>query len=457
VAGRPGMSVIDVWLLVLAAVFALVAGLFSSADAALSSFSKARAEEIVGEGGSRAKRLLVIAEDPPRYLNTALFLRMLTEIAAIILVTVVMLDLFVQGGGSESGPDADAGRWWAMLASLVIMLVVSFVVIGVAPRTLGRQHSERVAVLSAGPLIAFTKVLGPLPRLLILVGNAITPGRGFSEGPFASEAELRELVDLAEASSVIESGERQMIHSVFELGDTLVREVMVPRTDVVFIERNKTLRQAMSLALRSGYSRIPVIGESLDDIVGIAYLKDLTKRVFDRHEAETTERVDSVMRPVLYVPDSKPIDALLREMQAERTHVAVVVDEYGGTAGLVTIEDVLEEIVGEITDEYDVARVEVEHLANGSTRVSSRYPVDDLEEICGVAIDDDDVDTVGGLMAKHLGRVPIAGSVVEVNGLRFEAEAPAGRRNRIGTVLVSKLEGTHEGPAEEPYSEHHAG
>jgi CBS domain containing-hemolysin-like protein len=300
-------------------------------------------------------------------------------------------------------------------------------------------------------------VLGPLPRLLILVGNAITPGRGFSEGPFASEAELRELVDLAEASSVIESGERQMIHSVFELGDTLVREVMVPRTDVVFIERSKTLRQAMSLALRSGYSRIPVIGESLDDIVGFAYLKDLTKRVFDRHEAETTERVESVMRPVLYVPDSKPIDALLREMQAERKHVAVVVDEYGGTAGLVTIEDVLEEIVGEITDEYDVARVDVERLPDGSVRVSSRYPVDDLEEITGVAVDDDDVDSVGGLMAKHLGRVPIAGSVVEVDGLRFEAEAPAGRRNRIGTVLVSRLEPAAEDEIVQSYSEHHAG
>jgi CBS domain containing-hemolysin-like protein len=452
------MSGVDVWLLVIAALFALVAGLFSSSDAALSSFSKARAEEIASEGKSGSAKLLVIVEDPPRYLNTALFLRMLTEISAIILVTVVMLDLIVPGGGAESGPENAGERWWAMLASLAIMLVVSFVVIGVAPRTLGRQHSERVALLSAGPLIAATKVLGPLPRLLILVGNAITPGRGFSEGPFASEAELRELVDLAEASSVIESGERQMIHSVFELGDTLVREVMVPRTDVVFIERTKTLRQAMSLALRSGYSRIPVVGENLDDIVGFAYLKDLTKRVFDRHEAETTERVDSVMRPVLYVPDSKPIDALLREMQAERKHVAVVVDEYGGTAGLVTIEDVLEEIVGEITDEYDVARVDVEHLQDGSTRVSSRYPVDDLEDITGVSVEDDDVDSVGGLMAKHLGRVPIAGSVVEVHGLRFEAEAPAGRRNRIGAVLVSKLEPVVEGPAEEePYAEHHAG
>ena len=449
------MSAIDIWLLVLSAVLVFVAGLFSSADAALSSFSKARAEELSHEGRSGAGRLLVIVADPPRYLNTALFLRMLCEISAIIMVTVVMLDLIVRHG-AEGGPEVSSGRWMAMLAALGISLVVSFVVIGVAPRTVGRQHSERVALLSSGPLLAITKVLGPLPQLLILVGNAITPGRGFSEGPFASEAELRELVDLAEASSVIESGERAMIHSVFELGDTLVREVMVPRTDVVFIERNKTLRQAMSLALRSGYSRIPVVGENLDDIVGFAYLKDLTRRVFDRHEAEQTEKVESVMRPVMYVPDSKPIDALLREMQSERKHVAVVVDEYGGTAGLVTIEDVLEEIVGEITDEYDVEHIDVEHLANGSTRVSSRYPVDDIEHICGVAIEDDDVDTVGGLMAKHLGRVPIAGSVVESHGLRFEAEAPAGRRNRIGTVLISRVEPVDLSAEDESYADNHA-
>jgi len=449
------VSAVDIWLLVLAGVLVVVAGLFSSADAALSSFSKVRAEEIAHQGKSGAARLLVIVGDPPRYLNTALLLRMLCEIAAIVMVAVVMLDLIVRRGGAESGPEVTTGRWLAMLAAIGISLVVSFVVIGVASRTLGRQHSERVALISSGPLIVFTKVFGPLAQMLILVGNAITPGRGFSEGPFSSEAELRELVDLAEASSVIESGERAMIHSVFELGDTIAREVMVPRTDIVFIERNKTLRQAMSLALRSGYSRIPVVGENLDDIVGFAYLKDLTRRVFDRHDAETTERVESVMRPVLYVPDSKPIDGLLREMQAERKHVAVVVDEYGGTAGLVTIEDVLEEIVGEITDEYDVEHVDVEHLSDGSSRVSSRYPVDDLDQVCGVAIEDDDVDTVGGLMAKHLGRVPIAGSVVEVDGLRLEAEGPSGRRNRIGTVLLTRLDGASATQDPELYAGSH--
>ena len=440
------MSGNDTWLLVIAALLVVVAGLFSAAEAALAAVSRVRAEELAAEGKGGSGRLLTIAEDPPRYLNTALFLRMLCEITAVVLVTEVLLGIFT---------DNRLG----VLVAAGLMLVVQFVVIGVAPRTVGRQHAQKVALLSSVFVVGFTKVLGPLPRLLILLGNMITPGRGFSEGPFSSEAELRELVDLAEATQVIESGERQMIHSVFELGDTIVREVMVPRTDVVFIERHKTLRQAMSLALRSGYSRIPVIGENLDDIIGIAYLKDVTKRVFDKHEAESTERIESVVRPVMYVPDSKPVDALLREMQAERKHVAVVVDEYGGTAGLVTIEDILEEIVGEITDEYDREEVEVEQLSNGSVRVSSRYMVDDLEDIVGVAIEDDDVDSVGGLMAKHLGRVPIAGSVVEVDGLRFEAEAPAGRRNRIGAVVISPLdreEADDEDADQDSYSDSHA-
>ena len=440
------MSSGDPWLLLSAAVLVLVAGLFSSADAALASVSRVRAEELDAEGRRGAKRLLTIAEDPPRYVNTALFLRMLCEITAIVLVTEVALGYF---------HDNTLG----VVATVAAMLVIQFVAIGVGPRTVGRQHAQRVALASAGPVVLFTRILGPLPQLLIVVGNAITPGRGFSEGPFSSEAELRELVDIAEASQVIESGERAMIHSVFELGDTMVREVMVPRTDVVFIERHKTLRQAMSLALRSGYSRIPVIGEGLDDIVGVAYLKDVTKRVFDKHEAETTERTETVMRPVMYVPDSKPVDELLREMQAERKHVAVVVDEYGGTAGLVTIEDILEEIVGEITDEYDQAEIEVEHLANGSFRVSSRFHVDDLGEVCGIDIEDDDVETVGGLMGKHLGRVPIAGSVVELDGVRFEAEGPAGRRNRIGTVVITPLDAEADddtADADESLSDSHA-
>jgi CBS domain containing-hemolysin-like protein len=417
----------DIWLLIGAAALVVLAGLFSAADAALGSFSKARAEELLDDNRPGARRLVTLLEDPPRYLNTALLLRLLCEISAIVLVAFTI-------------DQAYDGAWWpAVLTTIAVMLVISFVAIGVAPRTVGRQHSERVALASAAPLYFVTAVLGPLPKLLILVGNALTPGKGFREGPFSTETELRELVDLAEASSLIESGERKMIHDVLELGDTIAREVMVPRTDVVYIERYKNLRQTLSLFLRSGFSRLPVIGENLDDVVGIAYLKDIVRRDFEAPDVEFTQRIDEVMRPAHFVPDSKPVDALLSQMQAMRQHIAVVVDEYGGTAGLVTIEDILEEIVGEITDEYDAEEVEVETLDDGVVRVSSRYPIDDLDELFGFDVEEEDVDSVGGLMAKHLGRVPIPGSVVEAHELRFEAEAATGRRNRIGTVLIARV------------------
>jgi CBS domain containing-hemolysin-like protein len=192
--------------------------------------------------------------------------------------------------------------------------------------------------------------------------------------------------------------------------------------------------------LRSGFSRVPVVDENLDDVVGIAYLKDVVRRDFEAPDVEFTQRVDEIARPAFFVPDSKRVDALLSEMQASRQHIAVVVDEYGGTAGLVTIEDLLEEIVGEITDEYDAEQVDVEHLPDKTVRVSSRYPIDDLDELFGVDVEEEDVDSVRGLMAKHLGLVPIPGSVVEAHGLRFTAEETAGRRNRIGTVLIERIE-----------------
>jgi CBS domain containing-hemolysin-like protein len=418
-------------LFLLAALLVVVAGVFTAADAALASFSRARATELVSEERAGAKRLVALLDDAPRHLNTALFLELLAEISAIVIVTL-QISAIVDGRG-----------WPSALSTIAVMLVVSFVVIGVAPRTLGRQHAETFALLVAGPVTAFTRVLGPLPRVLILAGNAITPGKGFREGPFSSETELREMVDIAEQSALIESGERKMIHSVFELGDTTVREVMVPRNDVVYIERHKNLRQTMSLFLRSGYSRVPVIGENLDDICGIAYLKDIVRRDFEAPDVELTQRVDEVMRPVSWVPESKPVDAQLSEMQANRAHIAVVVDEYGGTAGLITIEDLLEEIVGEITDEYDDDEIEVELVDDApmtTYRVSSRYPIDDLEELFGFDVEEEDVDSVGGLMAKHLGRVPIPGSHVEAHGLRFDAEDAAGRRNKIGTVVIRLLE-----------------
>ena len=433
------MTVAQLLLFFLAAVLVVVAGVFTAADAALASFSRARATELASEGRTGAKRLTTLLDDAPRHLNTAVLVELLAEISAIVIVTL-QVSAMVDGRG-----------WVSALIAIGVMLVVSFVVIGVAPRTLGRQHAETFALIAAGPLTLLTRILGPLPRLLILVGNAITPGRGFREGPFSSETELREMVDIAEASALIESGERKMIHSVFELGDTTVREVMVPRNDVVYIEHYKNLRQTMSLFLRSGYSRVPVIGENLDEIRGIAYLKDIVRRDFEAPDVELTQRVDEVMRPVSWVPESKPVDAQLSSMQANRQHIAVVVDEYGGTAGLITIEDLLEEIVGEITDEYDDDEIQVEHIEAAplpTWRVSSRYPIDDLDELFGFDVEEEDVDSVGGLMAKHLGRVPIPGTHVEAHGLRFVAEDAAGRRNKISTVVISRCEPDPGQPAD---------
>ena len=431
------MSDRDVALLVVAAVLIIFAGAFAGAESAFSRISRVRALELTREQRGGVVRLQQVLADPARYLNLLTLLRVGCELVATVLVTIVCLDRV-------------ASTWQAALLAGAGMTVVSYVAVGVAPRTLGLQHADTVARISAGVVVKLARVLGPLAKLLILVGNALTPGKGFRDGPFASEAELRDLVDLAQENRVIQADEREMIHSVFELGDTIVREVMVPRTDIVSIERTKTLRQALTLALRSGFSRIPVTGESQDDVVGIVYLKDVVRRTFEYRDGESVERVDKVMRPATFVPESKPVDALLKEMQEAQSHLAIVVDEYGGTAGLVTIEDIIEEIVGEITDEYDVETSPVEDLGNGSVRVSTRLHVEELGELFGIELEDDDVDTVGGLLAKHLGRVPIPGAAVTVEGLVLTAETAQGRRNRIGTVLVHRADPSPPGPEAAP-------
>src|SRR3954468_14183062 len=417
------MTTVDIWLVVLAALLVVGAAIVSMAEAALSRVSRPAIEDLVRQEKRGAARVARVIADPAATLNVLLLLRTLSELLATTMVAVVC----------QRSLDRTAA---AIALAAGVMTVTDYVVVGVGARTLGRQHPVTVARRTAGLALVLTKVLGPLPRLLILLGNALTPGRGFREGPFTSEAELRELVDLAEQRKVIESGEREMIHSVFELGDTLVREVMVPRTDMVWIERGKTVRQALSLALRSGFSRIPRIGDNEDDVVGFAYLKDLARRVYE--DEDRAEKIDEVVRAPYFVPESKPVDELLRDMQARQVHVAVVIDEYGGTAGLVTIEDILEEIVGEIADEYDREMPRTEELGDGSVRVNVRLPVDDVEEMFGVRFDLEDVETVGGVLAAALGRVPIPGATATLQGLTFVAESAKGRRNRIGTVLIRR-------------------
>jgi CBS domain containing-hemolysin-like protein len=420
-------SLPDVQLLIYAVVLVLLAGLASMTDAALATVSPARAHEMAREGQRGAAALAAVAGDVVRHVNLLLLLRLLCELTATTLVALVAVDTWGAG-------------WRAALVTAGAMTLVSFVVVGVAPRTVGRQHAYAVGKATA-PLVRWIgRVLNPLASLLILIGNAVTPGRGFPEGPFGSQVELRELVDLAEQRGVVEHGEREMIHSVFALGDTIAREVMVPRTEMVWIEGAKTMQQALFLFLRSGFSRIPVIGESVDDVLGVLYLKDVVRRTQSGDPAATAEPVAELMRPATFVPESKPVDDLLSEMQAARTHLVIVVDEYGGTAGLVTIEDILEEIVGEITDEYDVERPPVDHLEDGSVRVTARLPIEDLGEIFGVELPAEEVETVGGLLAQTLGRVPIPGAEVDVGGLHMVAEGTTGRRNRIDSVLVRRVE-----------------
>ena len=259
---------------------------------------------------------------------------------------------------------------------------------------------------------------------------------------FANETELRDSIDQATQQGIIDSSEREMVQSVFDLGDTLVRELMVPRTDMVWIEGSKTLRQGLSLALRSGFTRIPVITENLDEVVGIAYVKDLARRTHERHESEQTEKVEQHIRKATFVPETKTALELLKDMQRNQIHMALVVDEYGGTAGLITIEDILEEIVGEIADEYDESQEEVEWLDGDRARISARLNVEDFAEAFKIELsqsDREDVDSVGGLIAKTLGRVPIPGSTISIAGVKLTAERPVGRRHRIATVLAQRV------------------
>ncbi|WP_433726020.1 hemolysin family protein [Nocardia sp. CA-129566] len=410
-------------LILLAVLLVPVGGVFAGVDSALNTISPARLDDMVRAERPGAVRLSRIVADRPRYVNLLVLLRILCEISATVLLAAALIPLW----------DDD----WALLFTAVVMVLVDYVVIGVGPRTLGRQHAYSIALASALPLQFIGTVLGPVSRLLILIGNAITPGKGFRNGPFASEIELREVFEMASERGVVADDERRMIQSVFELGDTPARAVMVPRTEMVWIEADKTAAQAMSLAVRSGHSRIPVVGENVDDILGVVYLKDLVPYA----DRSRKVQVRDAMRSAVFMPDSKPLDSLLDEMQRRRNHMALLVDEYGGIAGLVTIEDVLEEIVGEIADEYDTDETPpIEDLGEGRYRVSARLSVDDLAELYGLEIEEEDVDTVGGLLAHALGRVPLPGSKAVAHGLvlRGEGGADARGRVRVHTVVVRK-------------------
>jgi len=409
------------WFLTAAILLVAFGGLMAAVDAAIVSQSRADIAELADE--SRSKRSLrAIAADTGAHLNAINFVRIIAETTAAVLVTLVFATTIDQ-------------IWLALLLSALLMTAVSFVLVGASPRSVGRAHPRTLLPLTA-VLVHFLRVLlGPVANALVALGNRVTPGRS-RLATFTSEDQLLSMVDEATELDVIEEDDRELIHSIFEFSETVVREVMIPRTDMVTIDADATVGAAMGLFLSKGFSRVPVVDGEVDDVIGILYLRDVARLVYERPRNLETLLVGELAKTAQFVPESKKADALLRQMQLESNHLAMVVDEYGGIAGLVTLEDLIEELVGDISDEYDRDVVEIEDLGSGRFRVSARLPVDELGELFDLELDDDEVDSVGGLLAKVLGRLPVAGSEARTSGLILTAERTEGRRKRISTVLV---------------------
>jgi CBS domain containing-hemolysin-like protein len=406
-----------------AVVLVVFGGLLAAADSALTVLSRTDLVDLAAK--SRAKRsLIAISNDPGAHINALNFTRIVSETTAAVLVTLVFASIFAEW-------------WWALLFSALIMTAASFVLVGSSPRSVGRVHARAVMMFSARTVRTIRLVLGPVADALVALGNRVTPGRPRT-ATFSSEEQLLSMVDEATELDVIEEDDRELIHSIFEFSDTVVREVMVPRTDMITIDGTETMDAAMGLFLSRGVSRMPVIGEDIDEVLGVLYLKDVARVVYEQTLDAETLTTEQLARAALFVPESKKADALLRQMQLESNHLAMVVDEYGGIAGLVSLEDLIEELVGDIADEYDREVPEVEDLGNGQYRVSARLSIDELGDLFGIELEDDEVDSVGGLLTKALGRLPVVGSVAEYSGLVLRADRTEGRRKHLSTVLVQR-------------------
>lgn len=406
-----------------AVVLVVFGGLLAAADAALSVLSRTDLTDLALQSRSR-RSLLAIANDPGAHINALNFMRIVAETTAAVLITLALASLTEQ--------------WWiTLLLSTLIMTGASFVLVGSSPRSVGRANARPIMTFAAPIVHSVRVVLGPIAAALVALGNRVTPGRPPS-ATFSSEEQLLSMVDEATELEVLEEDDRELIHSIFEFNQTVVREVMLPRTDMITIDDDETMGAAMGLFLSKGVSRMPVIGGDIDEVLGIIYLRDVSRVVYEQTLDGETLTAAELARPALFVPESQKADSLLRQMQLESNHLAMVVDEYGGIAGLVTLEDLMEELVGNISDEYDNEVAEVEDLGNGRYRVSARLAIDELGDLFGLELEDDEVDSVGGLITKVLGRLPSAGSSAEFSGLVLTADRTEGRRKRLSTVLVER-------------------
>jgi CBS domain containing-hemolysin-like protein len=410
----------DAWMLVAIGVLLVVSILLAIAETSLAVISVHKAKALVEEGRNGAERVLRVASDPARYLNSVLLVVLVCQLVQATLVGVVA--------------QRTLGGLGVVVAAIVNVGVV-FVLAEAAPKTWTLQNPERAAILSA----PFASAIGSFPpialsaKALIGLTNLVLPGKGLKRGPWVSEAEILALADAAVEGSVLEGEERDLIESIIDFGDTITREIMVPRTDMVVMQADYLVTDMVEVAILNGLSRFPVYGEGVDDIIGVVFTKDLVRA---ERDGGGNRPVRELVRPVLFVPETKKVAELLREMQRTHSHMAIAVDEYGGTAGLVTMEDMLEELVGEIHDEFDIELPEYLVTANGEVVVNDpSINVDDLNQACELHLPEgDDWDSLGGLVFSLLGRVPEVGDEVAANGYLLRVEAMDGRR--IASVRI---------------------
>ena len=415
------MTGTDILIILAIVVLLLLLIVLAAAETGLNRISRVKAQAIDENVRSKSsKALLGLVEHPERFINPLLVTVTALQTGQATLVTILAVSLF--------GP-------WGALIGFVLNVIVFFVLAESMPKTWAILHTERAGLLTSRftqALVAFWP-LRLVSRLLIGLTNVLLPGKGLKEGPFVSEQELLGIVGAAAEDEVIEHEERELIESIIEFGDTVAREVMVPRPDMVTVERGATVTAALDLAIAHGNSRLPLQGgEDGDDIVGLLYAKDLMRA---EREGRGDTPASDLSRPVHFIPENKPVARLMREMQAGKFHLAIVADEYGGIAGLITLEDCLEELVGEIVDEYDIEELLVQRLPTGEYLVDGGLPVDELNDLLDVKLPNEEWESVGGFLFGTLEHVPDPGEAVDFGGWRFAAEEVDGRR--IRSVRVS--------------------
>jgi CBS domain containing-hemolysin-like protein len=420
------------WLWFIAGIFVVAGSILAIAESSLTRMTRVRALALLEEGRRNAGVLERIEADPPRYLNSIYLCVMVVQNGSAVLVAILAENNF-------------AGRDLAGIGITVVSFaftILYFVFVEAMSKTFGILHSDRMA-LALAPLVWFLgRVLAAPTRLLIGIANVLLPGKGIKQGPWVSEEEIRSMAQVGSEEGSIEEDERDLIHSIFEFSDTIVREVMVPRPDIVAVEDTQPLRDVQALVLTHGYSRVPVYHEDLETIVGVCYAKDVLKAI---HQGKQDSPLTEVVREAHYVPETKKVAELLREMQKEKFHIAIVTDEYGSVSGLVTLEDLLEELVGEIADEYDQEEPEIAEVEPGVYRVSGKASIDDVNELLETELPDEGWDTVAGFVLDLFGKIPSEGEEQAYQGLAFRAEEVQGRR--IAKVLITRT------PSPEPLAQ----